>query len=309
MKKILLFLFLMLLAIPEAMTEEIVKEFSLHYDLKNFIVKEKGDLVAVKPKMFKYENLFMGFNQPELPWFLCKPYISGNSYADFDIECEVKHSDREVFLENVDIATMLPLNSEGQYVEELIKYDRFDEDDINPVSSECRDGKVLVWVKPFVYDTETRTVYFIKDIDITVRIKEKEKKFIQSGSSSDQIKTDIIPDNPDIDLLLGYNNSNLDISEEILFPMGIDYLIITSNTLKETYQPLLDWKKHKGLKVKLMTVDEIDTEYEGSTIQEKIKKCIEYNRRSNGLNYVLLGGNKTVPSQGCYGRVKIGMGG
>ena len=83
----------------------------------------------------------------------------------------------------------------------------------------------------------------------------------------------------------------------------IKYLIITSQRLKSSFTPLANWKTVKGVKAKIVTVEEIYNEYatvEGSN-QLKIKQCI-YDYYTNGLEYVLLGGDETiVPVQKCYG--------
>ncbi|MBQ8866889.1 MAG: hypothetical protein IJ013_04115 [Bacteroidaceae bacterium] len=83
---------------------------------------------------------------------------------------------------------------------------------------------------------------------------------------------------------------------------GIKYLIITASNLKNAFAPLAAWKTIKGVKAKIVTVDEIYARYASETTsnQLKIKQCI-YDYYVNGLNYVLLGGDETiVPVQKCY---------
>ncbi len=92
----------------------------------------------------------------------------------------------------------------------------------------------------------------------------------------------------------------------------IHYLIITSERLKNSFEPLADWKTIKGVKAKVVTVEEIYEEYASEDISDqlKIKKCIYdyYSRQTNnGLNFVLLGGDETiVPVQDCYGQTFVG---
>lgn len=84
---------------------------------------------------------------------------------------------------------------------------------------------------------------------------------------------------------------------------GIKYLIITSESLKSSFTPLANWKTVKGVKAKIVTVEEIYNEYAtvGSSNQLKIKQCI-YDYYTKGLEYVLLGGDETiVPVQKCHG--------
>ncbi|MBQ8361273.1 MAG: hypothetical protein IJX44_04905 [Bacteroidaceae bacterium] len=83
---------------------------------------------------------------------------------------------------------------------------------------------------------------------------------------------------------------------------GIKYLIITSNELKSSFRALANWKTTKGVKTKIVTIEEIYEEYasEDTSNQLKIKQCI-YDYYKKGLEYVLLGGDEhIVPVQGCY---------
>ena len=84
---------------------------------------------------------------------------------------------------------------------------------------------------------------------------------------------------------------------------NIKYLIITSDNLKNSFIPFANWKTTKGIKAKIVTTEEIYTEYASETIsnQLKIKQCI-YDYYTKGLEYVLLGGDETIiPVQKCYG--------
>lgn len=88
---------------------------------------------------------------------------------------------------------------------------------------------------------------------------------------------------------------------------SIDYLVITSGDLSAGFEPLLQWKERKGLKTAVITVDEISENYEGPSIQLKIKQCLFNYYTNHGLKWVLLGGDhEVVPVQGCYSEFNIG---
>ncbi|MDE5808395.1 MAG: hypothetical protein K2H76_09780 [Muribaculaceae bacterium] len=95
----------------------------------------------------------------------------------------------EIIREDVDIATTLPLNSKGYLMDdEWVKFDRFGSCSQAMVEAESYHGSVRVWVRPFVYESETRRIYFIKDIDVTIKIHIKEKELTHgSGSISHNI--------------------------------------------------------------------------------------------------------------------------
>ena len=90
--------------------------------------------------------------------------------------------------------------------------------------------------------------------------------------------------------------------------LKLDYLVITADSLKEEFQPLLEWKFRKGLKVGLITMEEIDSIYNERSIQLKIKRCLEWYYETKGLRWVLLGGDeRVIPYQGCYGTTNMGQ--
>ena len=87
-----------------------------------------------------------------------------------------------------------------------------------------------------------------------------------------------------------------------------DYIIITDSTLKPSFQPLADWKTKKGIFTVIKTVEEIAPNYQGSDLQEKIRKYIIESRSKwgDGL-YVLLGGGvNTIPARMVNGIFMIG---
>ncbi len=84
-------------------------------------------------------------------------------------------------------------------------------------------------------------------------------------------------------------------------PSEIQYLIITGDALKDSFQPLADWKTKKGVPAEVVTTSWIYANYEGSDNQEKIKRCIQDYVTLYSTFFVLLGGDDTVvPDRDCY---------
>ncbi|MEJ2248107.1 MAG: C25 family cysteine peptidase [Candidatus Lokiarchaeota archaeon] len=76
------------------------------------------------------------------------------------------------------------------------------------------------------------------------------------------------------------------------------YLIITTEEFSNSLAPLRIWKSQKGLDAVIITTDEIDQEYSGVDLQEKIKNCIIDYYQNHDLKWVLLAGdNEDVPSR------------
>jgi len=81
----------------------------------------------------------------------------------------------------------------------------------------------------------------------------------------------------------------------------IDYLIVTSSNLAPGFEPLLNWKMRKGLKVALVTIEEITCAYGGVDLAEKIRNCIADFKRTCSTRWVLLGGDsEIIPARLAY---------
>ena len=76
---------------------------------------------------------------------------------------------------------------------------------------------------------------------------------------------DLVFNSNDVDEILS-NKVESDVKNE-----RIDYVIITSEELKDSFRPLIEWKITKGLYSKIFTVQEIASKYDGESIQLKIK--------------------------------------
>ena len=95
-----------------------------------------------------------------------------------------------------------------------------------------------------------------------------------------------------------------------------DYVIITSSSLNSSFQPLINWKTSKGLKVKTVLLEDImkDSRYNSDDLfgdgtgtpmfndtQAHIRNFIKDAYLNWGTEYVLLGGDDgTIPARGVY---------
>lgn len=171
-------------------------------------------------------------------------------------------------------------------------------------SSECGDITVLHFLScPFVYDAQERNLYFIDSIELEITLGENLSDNVvrQGRTDGEMIKSFV--ENPDaVDSLLSIRPAAYN---DVTDP--IDYVIITKRSLVPSFEPLLKWKRIKGLYSKIITMEDVEAGYEGSDIQVKLKKCLHDLYRNNGLRFVLLGGDDAVvPVRGCYGEVKAG---
>ncbi len=74
-------------------------------------------------------------------------------------------------------------------------------------------------------------------------------------------------------------------------------LLVTSDELAPRWTPFADWKTQLGKSTRVITVDEIETAFEGVDVQAKIRACVLASIRDHGTRWVILGGD-SLPG-GC----------
>ncbi len=80
------------------------------------------------------------------------------------------------------------------------------------------------------------------------------------------------------------------------------YLLVTNESLRESFQQLVDRRISQGMEGTLITIEEIESnpEYTGIDIQEKIRNCIRHHYDPNRPLYLVLGGDEhIVPVRYC----------
>jgi hypothetical protein len=75
---------------------------------------------------------------------------------------------------------------------------------------------------------------------------------------------------------------------------NIEYLIITNEELKSSFQILADWKLKKGIPALVVTTDQIEAYYPGFDLSEKIFNYLKDVYNTWGTVYVLLGGDTEI---------------
>ena len=73
-----------------------------------------------------------------------------------------------------------------------------------------------------------------------------------------------------------------------------EYLIITSENLRNTFQTLADWKTKKGVPSIIETVENVVKKYRGADTQEKIRNYLTDIESVYGSLFVLLGGDTNI---------------
>lgn len=149
---------------------------------------------------------------------------------------------------------------------------------------------------PFIYDATSNKLYFIDSLSIQVRTQNNGLRKAPAKINTDQIE------------MLYSVIENKEVISRI--PMNFlteypdeyyEYIIITSNSFKDSFNPLSEWKRKKGVPSKIISIEDINQSYTGRTQQIKIKSCIKDYFENHGTKFVLLGGDiDIIPAQYCY---------
>ena len=152
-------------------------------------------------------------------------------------------------------------------------------------------------IMPFLYDVSSKNLYFVTNLTITLPYYPQEY-YSEWGNGSNMgypisIMGKIL--NP-ADFEFFYPTT----SQTLYYPDPIDYLIITSSSLADSFETLKEWKIRKGLHTRIITTDSIYSAYSGADNQEKIKSCIFDQFSNHGVKWVLIGGDDyIVPARYC----------
>jgi len=174
------------------------------------------------------------------------------------------------------------------------------------VSTNTMDGYRMICflVSPFEYDATKGELCFYENISIQINLaNSKSASFCSSpfvGKNAKHWIKQLVINPEDVEDLTPSGASPKIMTS--LSPTGpVDYLIITSDSLVSSFDELVEWKRTKGIRTEVISIDSIDHNYFDSTIQLKIKHCLCDYYTNRGLKYVLLGGDDTiVPVQYCY---------
>lgn len=164
---------------------------------------------------------------------------------------------------------------------------------------------VYLKAAPFVFDIKSRSLYFISEMTITlpnesspVKTELPEGVFPEEVSKEEVANMVINPE--EMNKFYPKSSSSKIKKRMTTYSDPVDYVIITSNALANSFKDLASWKIKKGLHTKIVTVEQIYQTTSGNTNVLKIKKYLQQLYQNNGLKWVLLGGDTSiVPSLMC----------
>ena len=129
--------------------------------------------------------------------------------------------------------------------------------------NECDGYRILSFnVCPFEYDATAKKLYLRTHIDIDIRLGlSSPVSQIRTGNRNavrNTIRKMVInPEDLDEQQLSGDNRSVSLLTKQT----GFEYVIVTSNQFKNTFEELANWKSRKGIRSKVLTVEDIVSTY------------------------------------------------
>ncbi|NQT94076.1 MAG: hypothetical protein HQ559_15040 [Lentisphaerae bacterium] len=128
----------------------------------------------------------------------------------------------------------------------------------------------------------------VSDVEFSDRIAVLQK-FRQGGNGTAPVK-------PRSEEAGGNGTSNSAKGERAVVRQSTDagkatVLLITSHEIATAWKPFAEWKTRNGKATKIVTVRQIEKEYEADCVQEKIRLCVRDHIDNHGARWVILGGD------------------
>lgn len=302
MKQLLSIIFISLCIFVQAKSE--VETHTFHFSESDYSIKTvAGDSLSVTS--IAVPASYPSIDNPEIPIIgKSVALTNGETVRDFSVTVSKRLVRSGVDLRNAQ--NPIPTSfTPDQIVQSGSGYAAKIYPDSNCELSMCYEfGGVNIasfLISPFVFDAGARNLYFVDSIRVDMDVESKGLRKAPSRIRPDQIEiVQSVIDNPEI-----YETMPMMLDET---PSGetYEYLIITNEALKPAFQPLADWKRKKGVRSKIITVEEIDQSYTGETQQIRIKTCLKDYYENHFSMFVLLGGDvDIVPAQMCYVKTNV----
>ena len=303
MKKTILLLSFLMLSSLLSMGQN-VKHVSLDFNMDDFMMQQDntGRIFVLSNNLnyvFKSDTLL-----PALPYIGCNVLVGSNEKYN----SHTGSGSRILFQNGVVMARnpkAIPTNrklsstdmlsavsySQSSYPTDIVEYVGM---------NECDGYRVLSFIVcPFEYDATSKKLYFRAHIDLDINLGYSLSVSQTRTGNRETVRNTIrkIVVNPE-DLDEQQPSAGIRSNNNLIRQTGFEYVIVTSNQFKNIFQQLASWKSRKGIRSKVLTVEDIASTYTGSTTMEKIKKALD---DIDSLSYVLLGGDTlNVPTCMCY---------
>lgn len=307
MKHIFLFCLFFIASLQIIKADE-TKAFSISFNKSQFSFSnnETGALEICTKDNKMVSSFDTNGLEPELPWVSVDVKMPfGTSFRDFDFSTSQVTLFEDVVVAEIQppiptdsITTQhttlkLPQYPNAVYPSTNIRY---------IMSSTTKNEVVLHFlVCPFIYEAKDKRLHLVDNLTLNIHHKtegpttkeERRDLFLQKFPNVIASGSAFITDNDSI----GFYDISSSLND------SIDYIIITSDELYDDFKPWARWKTQKGVRTKIVSVEDIEIAYgDNFSTENAIKSLLAALYYQNGLKYALLGGDDTiVPSKKCCG--------
>ncbi len=285
-------------------TEELVKTMDFSTNDLLFMKQNEYDCVTIQGAKDNFE-----IGRPNLPVKVIHLVIPDNAevqgiqFISTPVELagvyKIVPVQRPFSFDDVEIEPMT-LDSSQIYPQEIAK--------ISNIGYFAGNKIVSVLVYPLQYLPVQGKLILNKNIQLTVKYHGSTTNGITKQRGFDKYNNKIektirrFINNPEKLLVQPKENLPQIIEAQKFMPMdvpskqgsSVEYVIITSDGLSSSFQTLADWKMEKGVPTVIKTTSWIESHYNGTDIQERIRNFIKDAYQKWGTEYILLGGDEGV---------------
>lgn len=268
------------------------KTIDMDFNVNDYHISNSNSILHIEPTingLSKTENT----DEPALPYHPLRILVPKDAEeVPFSVSYE-----KTILYENVDMeANPVPMTTNGV---KLQGYATATTSVTEPVLDKgivhYGDFKYLfLKVTPFLFYKDTKQLYFVNNIKLTFPTL--------PNSVATSKKSDLPPYYRSIaervynkdDILSYYPSQRTSIRN---YADPVDYLVITCDSLVDSFSALTEWKNRKGLYTRVISVESLYDGHANPPYYDKgnyVKDCIYDYHVNHGTKWVLLGGDKTI---------------
>lgn len=278
------------------------ESYTYSFNESDFIIKYSGDTVSIVPQSSTYDRTFE-VGQPQLPLVpkrILNP--SGEYVTNFAVTVTKRVIATDVVMPAVEESQIA---GEETVTEPTLANKSF----MTPVllnDGDCRHHgySYSAWdIAPFLYDVVAKKLFLVESVTITT-LRSTLSSSAGDGSVTVRPRPDLM-DWSDFENAQAQSTYTLSTTHTLGVEFGkerIDYLIVTADSLKDAFTPLARFKRLKGLRVKVESIENIlQMPCDYTEPQEKLKYYLYTLYQNNGLKWCLLGGDDNIiQARICY---------
>ena len=307
-----LLIFLAVLTISHLVSAQSIKKYNYTFSENDFQFVVENGLTQIKSNKHRL-SLLEDSLKPAIPYITANILLPADSDIS-SVECNIL-TKSELGMHNLAFNPRLCLqNGIFQLIANTEKpsVGKYPLSQIENHSLNLMDGYRIASIRfsPFIYDAESKVLTLITNLDLNINMTTSSNPSQGGGVMRNVVKKTVC-NSEELEMLYPLMNRKSISMRNNFVNNEIDYLIVTADSLKDSFTELKDWNLYKGIRTEIVSIEDIydsnNWNYDDSTL---ILKRYIYTKYLNGLKSVLLAGDcDLVPTKYCYGEVTNVYGG